>query len=171
MRQFAHWAPFLLTALPLAACTVAPPSGPTILATPAPGKSYQQFSIDDGRCRQYASGANNGVTPQQGATSSGVGSAVAGTAIGAAAGALLGAAGGSAGFGAAFGAGTGLLFGSAIGSGNAAESAHSLQANYDRVYAQCMIASGETINAPTIIAGPYPPPPVVVAAPPASYAY
>ena len=145
----------------LAACTVAPPPGPTIMAGPGTGKSFEAFRADDGRCRQDAAAANNGVTPQQGANSSGVGSAAVGTVVGAAAGALLGAAAGNPGLGAAAGAGGGLLVGSSVGSENAAASANSLQGNYDRVYAQCMVASGESVQQPQMAAG-YGPPPVVV---------
>ena len=166
----------LLATLPLAACTVARPAGPTVIATPGDGKSFEQFQFDDGRCRDYAISADGGVTPRQAATSSGVGSAVTGTAVGAAAGALLGAATGSAGAGAAFGAGGGLLLGSLVGSRNAELSAGALQASYDRAYAQCMIASGEAVGGlPQAVAVGYPPPvvvqqaPVVVVAP--SYGY
>jgi len=164
----------LIATLSLSACTVAPPSGPTLLATPGKGKSYDQFRYDDYRCRQYASSGNNGVTPGQAATNSGVGSALAGTAIGAAAGALLGAATGSPGVGAAFGAGGGLLFGSAVGTGNAEESGASLQASYDRTYAQCMIGSGQDVGIPQPVVTtvyPAPPPVVVVAPPPYPYGY
>ena len=165
----------LLATLSLAACTVAPPAGPTVMAAPGSGKSFEQFQYDDGRCRDYATVANRGVTPQQAAATSGVGSAVTGTALGAAAGALLGAATGSAGAGAAFGAGGGLLLGSVIGSRNAEQSAGALQASYDRSYAQCMIASGHAVGAPPQAVAGYPPPvvvqpsPVVVVAP--SYGY
>lgn len=163
--------PFLLLGLAtLAGCTVAPPQGPTVMASPGPGKSFGQFRTDDLNCRAYANNANGGVTPGQGATTSGVGTALAGTAIGAAAGALLGAAGHNAGAGAAIGAGGGLLVGSALGSENAARSAGSLQANYDRVYAQCMAAAGENVAPPPVAAypgpGAPPPPPVVVVPPP-----
>ncbi len=152
----------LLAMLSLAACTVAPPAGPSVIAAPGSGKSFGQFQYDDHLCRDDATAADRGVTPQQAATSSGVGSAVTGTALGAAAGALLGAATGSAGAGAAFGAGGGLLLGSVIGSRNAELSAGALQASYDRAYAQCMIAAGETIGAPPPPAFADTPPPVLV---------
>nr|WP_321985647.1 glycine zipper family protein [uncultured Lichenicoccus sp.] len=135
------------------------------MAGPGAGKNFEAFRADDGRCRQEATAANNGVTPQQGANSSGVGSAAVGTVVGAAAGALLGAAAGNPGLGAAAGAGGGLLLGSSVGGENAAASASSLQGNYDRVYSQCMVASGESIQAPLTVAG-YAPPPVGVAPPP-----
>ncbi len=138
----------LLAMLPLGACAVTPPAGPTILAAPGVGRSFEQFRYDDFRCRRYASLAGGGVSPQQAASASGLGSVAVGTALGAAIGALLGAASGSAGLGAAFGAGTGLLLGSAVGSGNAEQSARSVQADYDRSYAGCMLASGEDVGFP-----------------------
>jgi hypothetical protein len=170
MRSALPPAIMMLAAISLAACSASPPAGPTVMAFPSNGTSFEQFRAYDYRCRQYAAGANNGETPQQAAASSGVGSAVAGTALGAAAGALLGAATGAPGVGAAFGAGSGLIFGSAVGAGNAQASGSALQANYDRVYAQCMIASGQNVGAPAA-AGAYPPPaaaapPVVVVTPP-----
>jgi OmpA family protein len=174
MRSALPPAILMLAAVSLAACAASPPAGPTVMATPSNGTSFEQFRAYDFRCRQYATGANNGETPQQGAVSSGVGSAAAGTVLGAAAGALLGAATGAPGVGAAFGAGSGLLIGSAVGGGNAEASASALQANYDRVYTQCMIGSGQNVSvAPVVAAYPQPvvavPPPVVVVAP--SYGY
>ncbi|TLU72922.1 glycine zipper family protein [Lichenicoccus roseus] len=169
MHSVLRLLPPLAVTAALGACTVAPPPGPTVMTTPGKGKTYDAYRIDDGRCRQDAAAANNGVTPQQGANSSGVGSAAVGTVVGAGIGALLGAAAGNPGLGAAAGAGGGLLVGSSVGAGNAAESANALQGNYDRVYAQCMIASGEQVEAPQVAYAP-PPAPVVVAAPPV-YAY
>lgn len=138
----------LLATLPLAACIVAPPAGPTILAAPGAGRSFEQFRYDDFRCRRYASLAGDGVNPQQAAAASGLRSVAVGTALGAAVGALFGAASGSPGLGVAFGAGTGLLLGSAVGSGSAGQSARSMQADYDSRYAQCMLISGEDVGFP-----------------------
>ncbi len=44
----------LLTALALSACTTAPPSRPSLAATPAKGKSVAAFRQDDTDCRQVA---------------------------------------------------------------------------------------------------------------------
>ena len=44
----------LLAAIPLAACAVAPPSGPTVVAMPHAGESLNQFQADDLACRDYA---------------------------------------------------------------------------------------------------------------------
>jgi len=159
----------------LSACAVAPPAGPSILAQPGRGKSFQQFQAEDQACRQYAANANGGMTPAEAANRSGLGSAAIGTLLGAGAGALLGAAAGNPGIGAAAGAGGGLLLGSAVGANNAQGSAASFQANYDRAYAQCTVASGNAIAQPAVVdvpAGAYAPgayPPG--AYPPPAYAY
>jgi hypothetical protein len=147
-----------LALLGLGACAVAPPTGPTLVATPPQGKDLARFQQEDFGCRSYASAQIGGGSPAQAANQSAVGSAAIGTALGAAAGALLGAAGGSAGTGAAIGAGSGLLLGSAVGANNAQASAGGLQGAYDTAYAQCMASNGNTVQAP---------PPAVVAAAPA----
>lgn len=143
----------------LAACTVMPPSGPSVMALPGTGKNFDQFRADDYTCRQYALGQVGGVSTNQAATAAGVGSAAVGTALGAAAGAAFGG-----GRGAAVGAGAGLLAGSAIGMGNAQGSAYDIQRRYDFAYVQCMYASGERVPMPagTVESQPrprYTPPP------------
>lgn len=146
----------LVGALALSACAVAPPTGPSVMALPAKGKSFEQFQQDDANCQQYASARIGNGSPQQAANESGVTSAVVGTALGAAAGALIGAAAGNPGVGAAIGGGSGLLFGSAVGTSNAYASGSSLQQRYDMAYIQCMSAKGESV--PTAGSGhPYPP--------------
>ena len=154
--QTARAALALLVPLSLGACTVAPPTGPTVLAVPNQGKDMQTFQAEDLSCRNYAAAQIGGTTPAGAANQSAVGSAAVGTALGAAAGALLGAAGGAAGTGAAIGAGTGLLAGSAVGAGNAQVSSGSLQQRYDMAYTQCMASVGNGVQAP---------PPAVVAYP------
>ncbi len=123
----------------VAACTTMP-SGPSVMALPGSGKSFDQFRADDFYCRQYAGTLIGGTTPSQAATSSGVTSAVAGTALGAAAGAAF-----DGGRGAAAGAGAGLLLGSLMGTGAAQTSSYALQQNYDAGYIQCMYAKGERV--------------------------
>jgi hypothetical protein len=150
LRPFAA----LAGALALGACTVAPPTGPSVLVLPPEGKNLAQCQREDAACRGSAQQQIGYGSPQQAANQSAVGSAAVGTALGTAAGALLGAAGGNAGAGAAIGAGGGLLAGSAVGAGNAQASAGSLQQRYDATYLQCMAASGN--RASTSIAGtPY----------------
>ena len=136
----------LASMLALGACAVAPPPGPTVMALPGQGKSFQAFQQDEYTCRQYAA-EQTGMAPAQAANNSAVGSAVVGTALGAGVGAALGAAGGAAGAGAAIGGATGLLAGSAIGANNAQASAANVQQRYDIAYTQCMYGHGDTVQA------------------------
>ncbi|GAC1421337.1 MAG: hypothetical protein NVSMB6_23020 [Burkholderiaceae bacterium] len=127
------------SALLLGACTTLPPSGPSVMALPGTGKSFDQFRYDDVDCRQYAL-QQAGVTPHTAAVDSGVRSGAVGTLLGAAAGAAI-----NGGRGAAVGAGTGMLFGGAAGVGAADQSAYSAQRQYDMGYTQCMYAKGNRV--------------------------
>ncbi len=147
----------VIAALALSACAVAPPTGPSVMALPAEGKSFEQFQQDDATCQQYASARIGNGSPQQAANQSGVSSAVVGTAIGAAAGALIGAAAGDPAAGAAIGGGSGLLLGSAAGVSNAYASGAALQYRYDMAYIQCMSAKGESVPMAQNDLAPYPP--------------
>jgi hypothetical protein len=150
--------------LALGACTVAPPTGPSITALPGPGKTFAQFQRDDYNCQAYAQARMSGSAQQAAAASQNAnGTAIAGTLIGAAAGAVLGAVGGNAGAGAAIGAGAGLLGGASVAGGQAQGAADSLQGRYDTFYAQCMVGNGEVLQQPPA------PPPVVYAPPPPVY--
>ncbi len=157
--------PLLIALLVLGACAIAP-TGPSVMALPGSGRSFDQFRADDFECRQYASAQIGGTTAEQAAADSAVRSAVIGTAVGALAGAAIG--GNSR--GAAVGAGTGLLVGSAAGSGAAGASAYTLQQRYDIGYTQCMYAKGHKVpvsgrftsyqqQPPAAYAPPPPPPP------------
>ncbi len=155
----------------LAGC-VSLPTGPSVMALPGAGKTFEQFRADDADCRNYAYQQIGGTTADQAAWNSGVRSAAVGTAVGAAAGALIG---GSQGAG--IGAGTGLVFGSAMGSGAGQSSGYGTQRSYDHAYIQCMYARGESVPvsgvmsrsaqpavttypaAPAPASGNYPPPP------------
>lgn len=134
--------------LSLAACAIAPPSGPSMLVLPGTGKSFEQFQVDDGACRQFASAQIGGSTAEQAAMDSQVRSAALGTVVGAAAGAAIG---GSRGAG--VGAGTGLLFGTAAGSGSGASSGYSAQRRYDNGYVQCMYAKGHRVPVTGLYSG------------------
>lgn len=145
----------------LGGCAVQPPTGPTVMALPAPGKSLASFQRDDYDCRNYASQA---IAYQvQGATRTNPGAtgAALGTLGGAALGAAFGAIGGNAGAGAAIGAGTGLIGGTAVGANRAAASEYSLQQNYNIAYTQCMYARGNSVRSPPpgFPYGYYQPPP------------
>ena len=146
----------LVSVVALSACAVAPPQGPTVMALPAQGKSFEAFQADDGICRGFASQQTGGASAAQAANNSAVGSAVLGTALGAGIGAALGSVGGAVGAGAAIGGATGLLAGSAIGAGNAQAAGGNVQARYDTAYTQCMYSKGDTVqSAPGGYAGGY----------------
>jgi hypothetical protein len=142
--------------LGLTACAVSPPTGPAVLALPPEGKDLARFQQEDTSCRGYAQLQIGYGSSQQAADQNAVGSAAVGTAVGAGAGAAIGAAEGAAETGAAVGGGAGLLAGSAIGASNASASAFVLQQRYDVAYAQCMAASGNSVQ-PFPVALPYAP--------------
>ena len=64
----------LASTLALSACVVAPPPGPSVMATPGQGKDFQAFQQDDGFCRQVATQQTGGMSPQIAANNSAVGS-------------------------------------------------------------------------------------------------
>jgi hypothetical protein len=126
-------------ALAAAGC-VSVPSGPSNLALPGTGKSFDQFRVDDGSCRHYAYDAIGGQSSAQAQANSGVVSAVAGAAIGA----LIGGAAGG-GHGAAIGAGVGGATGGLVGIGAGETSAYETQRRYDQAYTQCMYGKGHRV--------------------------
>ncbi len=158
--------PPLAACLLLGACATMP-SGPSVMALPGTGKSFDAFQRDAAACQQFAQAAVGGTNANQAAADSAAASSVAGAALGAAAGAIIGSATGQAGPGAAIGAGTGLLFGAAAGSNAAGVSYYQVQRQYDAAYLQCMYANGNQIPVRTGYSGPptyarpnygYPPP-------------
>ena len=116
------------------------PEGPSVMALPGTGKSFDQFRADDAECMGFARGRVGGASTNQAATDSGVKSAAVGTAVGAAAGAAI-----DGRSGAATGAGVGLLVGALAGTGAANQSSYGLQRRYDQGYAQCMYAKGHRV--------------------------
>lgn len=114
------------------------PTGPSVMALPGTGKSFDQFRADDAECKQYAFSQTG--SADQAATDAGIRSAAVGTVVGAAAGAAIGGHDS-----ASAGAGTGLLVGSMAGAGAAQTSAHGTQRRYDHAYIQCMYAKGEQV--------------------------
>jgi len=159
MRKLAILPAFLGPVL-LAACATYP-TGPTVMAMPGSGKTFEQFQADDAVCRQYAQMQSGSNTANQAATNSALESAAVGTAIGAAAGTLIG----NNHQGTATGAGVGLLAGSALGMNASNRSAEMTQKAYDQAYMQCMYAKGEKVPvygepSPVMPSRPvYPPPP------------
>ena len=150
----------IVSVLALSACAVAPPDGPSVMALPPQGKSFDVFQQDDAMCRGYATQQTGGASAAQAANNSGIGSAVLGTALGAGVGAALGSVGGAVGTGAAVGGAAGLLAGSAIGANNAQAAGGNVQARYDTAYTQCMYSRGNTVqSAPTGYAAGYAYPP------------
>ncbi len=154
----------LLLLLAMGGCATLP-EGPSVRVLPAPGKSFEQFQVDDGICRQWAA-QQIGESAQETANRSTASSAVVGTAVGAGVGAMIGAAAGNPGAGAAIGGGSGLLLGTASGAGAGQASGGLAQRRYDNAYVQCMYAKGNQVpgavrrvrpvrNAP----GSYPVPP------------
>jgi len=136
--------PILVLITAVAGCATIP-TGPSVMSLPGTGKSFEQFSIDDATCRQFAYEQAGGVSAQQAGQNAAVSSAVIGTALGAAAGAAIGSVSGDMGAGAAIGAGTGLILGSAAGSHYAASSYYEAQWRYDNAYVQCMYAKGHRV--------------------------
>src|ERR1700692_1934509 len=123
----------------VSACSVLPTT-PSVMALPGTGKTFDQFRADDASCRQFAFNQVGGVSANQAATASTVGSAAIGAGLGAAAGAAF-----NGGAGAAVGAGVGLLVGSAFGTSAAQGSAYDVQRRYDYAYLQCMYANGNRV--------------------------
>lgn len=160
--------PLIVAMMLLAGCTTMP-AGPSVMALPGSGKTFDQFRLDDADCRQYALAQVGGTTANQAATDAGVRSAVVGTAVGAAAGAALG---GSDTVGE--GAATGLLVGSMAGVGAAESSRYGIQRRYDIAYIQCMYAKGHQVPVSTGFSArspqsqnlPPPPPPGIPIPPP-----
>jgi hypothetical protein len=129
-------------ALPLlvvAGCTSIP-TGPSVMALPGTGKSFEQFRGDDMQCRRYASEQIGETDANRAANDAAAKSAVVGTVVGAAAGAAIG--GHDA---AGVGAGTGLVVGSMAGASSGQYSAYATQRRYDLAYIQCMYATGHKV--------------------------
>ncbi len=129
----------LAALLLLGACTTIP-TGPSVMALPGTGKSFDQFRVDDADCRQYALSQIGGASANDAAVAKGVTSAAIGAGIGALAGAAMG---GHESAGA--GAGMGLLAGSAIGASSGQASGYAAQRRYDNAYIQCMYAKGDRV--------------------------
>lgn len=136
----------LTSLLAVNACAPAVPTGPSVMALPPQGKSFDAFQEDEYICRNYASQVSGGVDPALAGQQAAVGSAVVGTALGAGVGAALGSLSGAAGAGAVAGGAAGLLMGSAIGSNNAYAAAGNAQQRYDTGYVQCMYSRGNAVQ-------------------------
>jgi hypothetical protein len=134
----------------LAACASIP-TGPSMMALPGSGRSFEQFRYDDYYCRQFAYEQIGGTTPNRASISSSAASAVVGAGVGAAAGAAFGG-----GRGAAIGTGTGLVAGSLAGTHTARASGYASQQRYDTGYVQCMYGKGHRVPVSgQIVSSPY----------------
>ena len=163
----------LTAALLLSACATVP-NGPSVMVLPGQGKGFEQFQVDDGSCRRWATDQTGGATGSDLATRNTISGAALGTLLGAAAGAAIGAAGGHAGTGAAVGAGIGVLGGTAVGASASTPVYASLQSRYDAAYVQCMYSKGHQVpvkrgsqspsyaSQPAVAPPPPPPPPPAV---------
>jgi len=120
------------------------PTGPSVLALPGSGKSFDQFHTDDVVCRDWAS-REAGTNPQRMAGRNTAEGAGIGTLAGAGLGAVIGAAAGNPGLGAAVGAGAGLLTGTTIGAFRGEAEGRQVQARYDHAYTQCMYSKGNKV--------------------------
>lgn len=129
----------LLVTFLLVGCT-SMPTGPSLMALPGSGRSFEQFRYDDYYCREFANEQIGGMGPNQASISSGASSAAMGAALGAAAGAALGG-----GRGAVIGAGTGLVAGGLAGTRTAGASGYASQQRYDNGYIQCMYGKGHRV--------------------------
>jgi hypothetical protein len=133
----------LLAAVVPAGCATAPmgPSAsPMARVLPAPGKSFEEFAMDQGVCKQFASGEVEGGASV--ANLKQFGTAAVSTALGAGLGA---AARGER--GAELGGGLGALAGGLAAANGSARDQASLQARYDVAYTQCMAAKGNLVPA------------------------
>jgi hypothetical protein len=128
-----------ISAVVLATACTTLPEGPSQMALPGSGKSFEQFRYDDFTCQQYAR-EQIGESPNQTASNTTMRNAAVGTAVGAVAGAAIG---GSRGAGT--GAGAGLLVGTASGAGAGNSSAFEAQRHYDNTYFPCMYAKGHRV--------------------------
>ena len=139
---------FGLAVFLLSSCAATMPSGPSVLALPGTGKSFDQFRADEQECRGQAYAQIGGKNAEQAASDAASRTALIGTAIGAAMGGLFGGA-----EGAAVGAAFGLAGGAIVGSDVSYATGSSLQRRYDHAFTLCMYEKGHKVPVP---AGRYP---------------
>jgi hypothetical protein len=142
----------LLAAVVPGGCAT-PPMGPSASpmarVLPAPARSFEEFAMDQGVCKQFASGEVAG-----GATVSNLkqfGAAAVGTALGAGLGAAV-----RGGRGAEIGGGFAALAGGLMAANGSARDQGGLQARYDVAYTQCMAAKGNRVPAQGQVASAVP---------------
>ena len=161
-QSLRNWSLLSLFALLAVGGCATLPTGPSVRVLPAPGKTFEQFQVDDAICRQWADRQIG--KPQDTANQNTVTGAAVGTVVGAGLGAAIGAASGNPGAGAAIGAGSGLLVGTAGGASSGQVYGMEAQRRYDNTYVQCMYSKGNQIPGTVrrvrrSVAVPPPPPP------------
>ena len=124
------------------ACTIPPPSGPTVLAIPPPAKNLAVFQQEDRQCQSYAA-ATIGALPPGPVTAPAPGSSAVGTGSAAAAPPAYDATTGDA--GATIGGAPGYAGNVAAGATYAASSVYDVQTRYDIAYTQCVYSSGNAV--------------------------
>jgi hypothetical protein len=124
----------------LTACTIPPPSGPTVMAIPPPGKNLAVFQQEDGQCRSYAAATIGALPPGQALPL-----AAAGTASATAASAASNSNATSGDAGATTGGAPGYAGNVAAGATYAASSVYDVQTRYDIAYTQCVYSSGNAV--------------------------
>ena len=122
----------------LTACTVPPPSGPTVMAIPPAGKNLAVFQQEDGQCRNYAAATIGALPPGQVPPLAAVGT-VSATAASPAFDATAGD------VGKAIGGPPGYAGNVAAGATYAASSVYDVQTRYDIAYTQCVYSSGNAV--------------------------
>lgn len=130
----------LLPAILVVAGCASVPTEPDVMVLPGTGRTFDEFRVDDGYCRDYAYQSIGGKAREQAANNAAIGNAAIGTAVGAVAGAAIGGRG-SAGVG----AGMGMVVGSASGAEASQRSMRGSQRRYDNAYVQCMYARGHRV--------------------------
>jgi hypothetical protein len=124
------------------ACTIPPPSGPTVLAMPPAGKDLAVFQQEDGQCRSYAAATIGALPPGQ-ATLPAPGSSAVGT--GRATTALQASNATTGDAGATIGGAPGYAGDVAAGATYAASGAYDVQTRYNIAYTQCIYSSGNAV--------------------------
>jgi len=158
MRTIGTAALLVVYVLLLGACATMP-AGPSVMALPGRGKSFDAFAGNDAVCRQWTA-QQAGTTPERAGGLATAERAGIGTLVGAGLGAALGAIAHNPGLGAAVGAGGGLVAGTAVGAGAGQRAADEVQHRYDAAYEQCMYAKGNQVPGVT------PAPPAAIIPPP-----
>ena len=134
----------LLALLPALGACATMPMGPSVLVLPGAGKSFEDFTVDNDTCQQWAA-QQAGVNPDQAGQTRAASAAAIGTLLGAGTGAAIGAAYGNPAAGAAIGGGSGLVLGGASGLDSGQGWRWELQRRYDNAFQQCMYAKGNQI--------------------------